>query len=125
MAAVTLNFFGFYNLQSMSVPPPWNFFKTPKQRNVTARSSAISTIVRDTTQQWTSSSAKSVTCNKLCCSQELTETRHTKKSKLKEYVESDMTYTELTGKAEESSDFLEGEDRQRGGTRTESNSTLQ
>lgn len=109
MAAVILNSFGFYNLQSMSIPPPWNFFKIPKQGNVTARSSAISTIVRDRTQQWTSSSSKPVTCNKLCCSQELTETRQTKKSKLKEYVELNMTYVELTDKAEESGDFLEGE----------------
>lgn len=86
MAAVTLNSFGFYNLQSMSVPPPWNFFKTPKQRNVTAPSSAISTIVRDMIQQRTSSS-KSVTYNKLWHSQELVETRQTEKSKLREYVE--------------------------------------
>lgn len=86
MAAVTLNSFGFYNLQSMSVPPPWNFLKTPKQRNVTAPSSAISTTVRDMIQQRTSSS-KSVTCNKLWHSQEPVETRQTEKSKLREYVE--------------------------------------
>lgn len=103
MAAAILNSFGFYNLQSMSVPPHWNFFKkTPKQRNVTAPSSAVSTIVRDMIQQRTSSS-KSVTCNKLWCSQELVEIRQTEKSKLREYVESDMTYIEVTGKAEESS----------------------
>lgn len=102
MTAVMLNSFGFYNLQTMSVPLHWNFLKTPKQRNVTAPSSAVSTIVRDTIQQRTSSS-KSVTCNKLWCSQELVETRQTEKSKLREYVESDVTYIEVTGKAEESS----------------------
>lgn len=101
MAAVILNSFGFYNLQSMSVPPLWNFSKTPKKRNVTAPSSALSTIVRDMIQQRTSSS-KCVTCNKLWYSQELVETRQTEKSKLREYVESDMTYIEVTGKAEES-----------------------
>lgn len=56
----------------------------------------------DMTEQRTSSS-KSVTCNKLWCSQELTETRQTEKSRLKEYVELDMTYIEVMGKAEESS----------------------
>lgn len=86
----------------MSVPPHWNFFKTTKQKNVTAPSSAIGTVVRDMIQQRTSSS-KSVTCNILRCSQELVETRQTEKSKLREYVESDMTYIEVTGKAEESS----------------------
>lgn len=102
MAAVILNSLGFYNLQSMSIPPHQNFSKTPKQRNVTAPSSAVSTTVRDMIQQRTSSS-KSVTCNKLWCSQELVETRQTEKSKLREHVQSDMTYIEVTGKAEESS----------------------
>jgi len=54
------------------------------------------------TQQRTSSS-KSVIGNKLWCRQELTETRQAEKSKLKEYVELDMTYIEVMGKAEESS----------------------
>lgn len=101
MTAVILTPSGFITCRACHFFHPGTFLKTPKQRNVTAPSSAISTIVRDMTQRKTSSS-KSVTCNKLWCSQELTETKQTEKSKLKEDAGSDMTYIGVMGKAEES-----------------------